>query len=348
MRRHKKEFSFLKRVPAQYIIATAMLLLVALGAVYFYQKADLPSSWCLPFETLDWQGQYCYATCNDDASCSGLDESYKIIHDSFSDEDRRWYYNFSTIPIEIPENGFLPSSAAEYTIHSVVNGKLGEIIEASSTPRYRGYSQPTWDLISLVLPLIAARRVTEFAGYSDVAGDAGAFVMAIDESSRTWSMAVNYAGFYSPRGALYDRGQSIHTLIHEIGHVVTLGDAFNPASYLFDFEGKANTRRPLCYTTQFLEGCAKAGSRLAVFAARFWPEAEGDGETSAEYTPEKFVSSYATTNIAEDITESWSAFVLLDKPKDATIADKKILFFYQYPELMQARAEILKNIHRLH
>lgn len=348
MRRHKKALFSFKRIKAQYVIAAALVSMLAIGAVYYYQKVDLPSSWCLSFETLDWQGQYCYATCSDDVSCAALDENYKIVQDSFSNDDRRWYYNFSEIPIEAPEGGFLPSSAAEYTIHSVENGQLGEIIEASSTPRYRGYSQRTWDLISFALPRIAAKRVTEFAGYSDVAGGAGAFVMPIDESSRFWSVAVNYAGFYSPQGALYDRGQSIHTLIHEIGHVVTLGNAFVPRSYLFDLKGKANVRRPPCYTTQFWEGCAKVGSYLAVFAARFWPESEGDGETSAEYTPEQFVSSYAATNIAEDSTESWSAFVLLDKPTGTTIADKKILFFYQYPELVQARAEILKNIHRLH
>ena len=343
----KKASTQWARFTTAYIIAAGLVAVLGLGALY-YHKADSGESWCLPFEKLDWQGQYCYATCSDDASCAQLDENYKIIHDTYSNDDRKWYYNFSDVPIEVPEGGFLPSAAAEYTIHSVKNGVLGPIVEASSTPRYSGYSERTWKLISLALPRIATKRITEFAGYSDVAGGAGAFVMPLNETSKEWSVAVNYAGFYSPQGALHDRGQSIHTLVHEIGHVVTLGDAFVPHSYLFYFNGKANTKRGSCYTTQFLEGCAKTGTYLAVFSARFWPEAEGDGEATAEYTPEKFVSSYAATNIAEDITESWSAFVLLDKPKGTTIAEKKILFFYQYPELVQARAEILKNIHRLH
>src|SRR3989344_1218832 len=99
MRRHQKTPFSLQRFVVVYGIATAVLTVVALSVIY-YQKADLAPTWCLPFETLDWPGGYCYATCKGEASCAALDENYKTVQDTFSDDDRRWYYYFSDIPIE--------------------------------------------------------------------------------------------------------------------------------------------------------------------------------------------------------------------------------------------------------
>ncbi|RJQ35453.1 hypothetical protein C4568_00900 [Candidatus Parcubacteria bacterium] len=324
-----------------------VLLIAVLGIAYFYQSAPPYDASCLPFEKQDNQEGYCYATCEDEPSCAALDEQYKIVQDTFTNGERILYYNSSPIPIPVPEDGFGPSDDTIYTIHSVKNGTLGEMSEFS-TQLYEEYSQPTWNLISLVLPEIASRYVTEFAGFFDYAGGTGAFVLPTDETSQTWSININYAYFYTWRNTLFDRGDSIHTLLHEIGHIITLGDAFDPGTYKYDIEGNLNENRPKCYTTQFFEGCSKVGSPLAIFAARFWPEAKGEGDASGPYSPEKFVSAYAATNIAEDVAESWAAFVLLDKPAGDTLAERKILFFYEFPEFVAARADILKNIHRLH
>jgi hypothetical protein len=46
----------------------------------------------------------------------------------------------------------------------------------------------------------------------------------------------------------------------------------------------------------------------------------------------------------EDIAESWAFFVLSPKPELKSIADEKILFFYEYPELVELRTQILNNI----
>jgi hypothetical protein len=50
------------------------------------------------------------------------------------------------------------------------------------------------------------------------------------------------------------------------------------------------------------------------------------------------------TNPEEDIAESWSFFILSPKPAGNTIAEQKILFFYNYSELVQLRNEILNNL----
>ncbi|HKJ37827.1 MAG TPA: hypothetical protein VJ972_03565, partial [Anaerolineales bacterium] len=59
---------------------------------------------------------------------------------------------------------------------------------------------------------------------------------------------------------------------------------------------------------------------------------------------DQFISSYAATTLEEDIAESWSFFVLAPKPQPSSIANEKVLFFYDYPELVQLREEILNNL----
>ena len=346
-RRKATPLSF-KKAPLISLSIAGALLLIVLCITYYKVIAPQPLSLCLPFETQDWEQGYCYATCNGEASCAALDEKYTLVQDTYSSDDKIWYYDFSSIPIEAPPGGFAPSSASTYTINTVENGMLGKLVEASSTSRYQGYNTRTWHLISFILPTFAAKHIAEYAGFSDVVGGTAAFVFPTDESSHTWSMNINYAYFYTPRNTLVDRGETIHTLVHEIGHVMTLTDAFELNTYTIDLAGNLIQRAGTCYTTQFIEGCLKAGSFAAIYTARFWPEAKGNGDASGTYDPKSFVSSYAATSISEDMAETWTAFVLLDKPTGTTLADQKVLFFYQYPAFVAARAQILKNINRLH
>ena len=59
---------------------------------------------------------------------------------------------------------------------------------------------------------------------------------------------------------------------------------------------------------------------------------------------DQFLTDYSATNPAEDIAESFGFFVFADKPDGDRIAEQKILFFYQYPELVELRTKILNNV----
>ena len=62
----------------------------------------------------------------------------------------------------------------------------------------------------------------------------------------------------------------------------------------------------------------------------------------------EFVSLYGTTNVAEDIADTFTAFILQDskKVKEGTeLKYKKIAFFYQFPELVKMRAEVLAGLY---
>lgn len=153
--------------------------------------------------------------------------------------------------------------------------------------------------------------------------------------------------------------QSIYTLIHEFGHLITLN----------------NTQiRPIRKEVETLEGSyvtfegqALKNSYINQFVLRFWSGSllnEWDNiqkkycffEHESEICLEKlyglynenyndFLTDYAAESPEEDIAESWTAFVLKDdKIKDPqTVAEQKINFFYQFPEFVRYRKIIRKN-----
>ena len=59
---------------------------------------------------------------------------------------------------------------------------------------------------------------------------------------------------------------------------------------------------------------------------------------------DQFVDDYAVTDPSEDIAETWAFYILRPKPDGNSIADQKIKFFYEYPELVQLRQQILQNL----
>lgn len=112
-----------------------------------------------------------------------------------------------------------------------------------------------------------------------------------------------------------------------------------------------------CSTYFTGEGCAKADSYFYLFFDSFWRDfydewneiqyIEDDDEYYEaldnfyfEYE-DHFVTDYAATNPGEDIAETWAFFVTQSKPDGDTIAEEKMLFFYQFPELVQLREQII-------
>jgi hypothetical protein len=55
------------------------------------------------------------------------------------------------------------------------------------------------------------------------------------------------------------------------------------------------------------------------------------------------VDDYSTTHPAEDIAESFTYFVFGPKPTGNSIKEQKIAFFYEYPELIHLRENILSG-----
>ena len=69
-----------------------------------------------------------------------------------------------------------------------------------------------------------------------------------------------------------------------------------------------------------------------------------DGNSITHGFGQKFVTSYAATNPDEDFAESFTVFVLTENPTKSTIADQKVRFFYDFPELVEIRDFIRNNL----
>ncbi|WP_413363045.1 hypothetical protein [Lysinibacillus sp. 3P01SB] len=122
--------------------------------------------------------------------------------------------------------------------------------------------------------------------------------------------------------------ETIQNNLHELAHLLSL----TPEEVDYSLPER------YCWTNYTEEGgCFYEDSYLYQFYGRFWLL---DYEETSEY----FLSEYATTHEQEDFAESFMYFVLYPKPEGSTVADQKILFFYEFEEMVMLRAELLARI----
>jgi hypothetical protein len=187
------------------------------------------------------------------------------------------------------------------------------------------------------------------------------YAASIWELGGKWRLYVNLLDFDSPQAV-------VDILTHEYSHMLTLNQTQIrgvTSEYGLEMEQKDFDKMRSTCSDRFFTGyaCANEGSYMNAFGNRFWTgevyktwisaflrldKEDGSHETAihelyAKY-PDQFVSEYAATNPMEDIAESWTEFVMQQKPTSTSIADQKVLFFYEFPELVQMREEIIQGV----
>lgn len=143
------------------------------------------------------------------------------------------------------------------------------------------------------------------------------------------------------------KSATISTLIHEYGHLLMWNKA--------DFVNSDTCPEDQFHLKKYWE-CYNADSYMNLYYQAFlkdyeekWLDAgiKTTEERIAFYEKNKdsFVSVYATVDPYEDIAESFSHFMLTpynDSPQ--SISEEKVNFFYQFPELVEYRAFVLKEL----
>jgi hypothetical protein len=218
----------------------------------------------------------------------------------------------------------------------------------------------TWELFSTLIPQGQRAMVAEFVVFTDGSTGILAAVRQTYDDPDTWVLAVDAAD-------VEDRNVLIFSLVHEFAHLLTLSSTqVEPDQELFDHprdEDLYEEKELACSTYFPGEGCSLPDSYIHAFYDRFWPELIiewqavddlADEQDLEEYYEElyafyeehkdEFVTDYAVTNPVEDVAESFSFFVLSPTPETGTVADEKILFFYEYPELVDLREQILQSL----
>lgn len=221
----------------------------------------------------------------------------------------------------------------------------------------RATHEEIWQLFVRLIPPVERELVSGFAIFTDGRANYLAGVNQSDDSPYTWDLNVDILD-------TQDRLVLSYTLIHEHGHLLTLNrDQVDIDLEVYENPNNKTIRESaVAACTEYFtgEGCSLPNSYLSAFFRRFWPdlydewlnidEQESDRTRDRmldrfyEIYKDQFLTDYAPTSPAEDIAESWTFFVLSPRPELTSIASEKILFFYEYPELIELRMQILENI----
>lgn len=214
-----------------------------------------------------------------------------------------------------------------------------------------------WNYFTSLVPEQNRQMITNYSILTDGKDNILAAVAQTGANPRNWVLEVDIAD-------ANDYGNLTFTMIHEFGHILTLNaDQVPPDLNVFNNPGNKDVyqQEALKCSSYFSgEGCSKSDSYMNQFYQRFWGDIYPEWsqidqiddiglyyEKLNEFYKnheDRFVSEYASTNPGEDIAETWAHFVLAPKPTGNTAADQKVLFFYEHPELVQLRAEILTRL----
>ena len=214
-----------------------------------------------------------------------------------------------------------------------------------------------WNYFTSIIPPEQRDLIAEYSIITDGKENILAAVSQTYNDPSLWALEVDIADSD-------DYYNLTFTLIHEFGHLLTL----NPSQVPPSIEVFNNPDDDVIYQNAVAscpdyfsgEGCSNPASYINAFYQRFWPEIHDEWQQIDSIENEdvyyeklnefydqyedQFVTDYAVTNPGEDIAESWSFFVLSPKPEGNSIADQKVLFFYDYPELVDLRQKILNRL----
>ena len=217
--------------------------------------------------------------------------------------------------------------------------------------------QDIWNYFTALIPLDQRGLVAEYSVMTDGQDNLLAAVTQTYDDPDLWALEVDIAD-------VSDTYNLTYTLIHEFGHLLTLNpDQVPPSEAIFNNPDDDNIYlKEVSACPQYFpgEGCSQPDSYINAFYNQFWADIHvewldinNEEDDNVYYDrldkfynkyQDQFVNDYAVTNPEEDIAEAWSFFVLGPKPNGDTIAEQKILFFYDYPELVQLRERILSNL----
>jgi hypothetical protein len=214
-----------------------------------------------------------------------------------------------------------------------------------------------WKYFTTIIPLDQRKDLAEFIIFTDGKGGILASVGQASNDPKIWVLNVDIVDAGSPRELTY-------TLLHEFGHLLTL----NSKQVTPDLEVMSNPNDQQIYQKaaaacpQFMasNGCTQPNSYMNLFFQKFWPKiyaqwnkinAEKDqnnylallGQFYFTYQSQ-FVSDYSVVSPEEDLAESWARFALGPRPTGKSIANQKVLFFYDFPELVDLRTRIANGI----
>ncbi|MEH3033092.1 MAG: hypothetical protein PGN07_03395 [Aeromicrobium erythreum] len=292
---------------------------------------------CTSVESYDALRDECYYECDTDEQCEALGKQVD------RELDARFRSARTKAPTTKPVDPGDGPAGRRWTLRSTgseTEGTVYTVTKDGLVPRPSRGDRALWRVLTQLLGTREAeRRFTSFEVFDDDRNDTAASVWRSDDPDR-WHLNVNDA--YTEDGRI----ELVRTLVHEYGHVLTLSGDQVP-----EVSGR-------CPRITLSEGCGRKGSYVQAFYAAFWRDyglgRDGVGSLSAKtsaalYREDRsaFVSEYASTDLAEDVAESFADFVLKAPPRGRTVAADKVRFFADYPELVALRTRLREGAARV-
>lgn len=210
--------------------------------------------------------------------------------------------------------------------YHVEGNHLGEVEQEELPPALEALAVDTerhddlWELFVRLIPREAREDIAYFTVFAH--DDTSGYVDSYEIDDRlVWNFALNSLDIEPPE-------KRINTIVHELAHTYTLHDT----------ELDQDVEEQACFTLHLEYGCAREGSLMLSFHEQFWRG--GD----SVYTEEDYVHEYAATSVTEDIAETFAYYVLEPRPDGDEVRDRKLLFFYEIPEYVVLRTQILSRL----
>lgn len=214
-----------------------------------------------------------------------------------------------------------------------------------------------WDFFTDLIPATFRSYLVEFQMMTDGEDEILASVYQTQDDAYEWGLEVDIMD-------IDDTYEFFATLMHEYGHLLSLNPSqVEPSMAIFndpEDDDVYYAEADACPNYFPGEGCSKADSYINLFVERFWNEVfdewldvDSIQDDDAYYDAldqfyydheDAFVSDYAVTNPAEDFAETFSAFIMDPTPAGSTTAEKKVLFFYEFPELVALRENVVSSL----
>jgi len=265
------------------------------------------------------------------------------------------------------------SNWRDITFYQVADGKIvhyDDLAITNDLKKWQIYDDKHHDVWNVFTQVVSEKYMEEIVWFTIFTDGLEWLEMDVylEENSAKWSLLFDIQDWYC-LGEL-DQDRVKFTMIHEFGHMLSLGPSQIDVDYVLrdlDYEKDAAFHDALLEKEQecgtrlvTTYGCAKDGSYINSFAQEFQAGKYSDSITfnyviySNEWTEQlwtfynqhedEYVTDYAASSTQEDFAETFTFFVLSEKPQGNSVMEQKILFFYDYPELVESRDYIRSNL----
>jgi hypothetical protein len=271
-----------------------------------------------------------------------------------------------TRPFDPVGNAIYEEQGAEFNlvIYRVNGDEITEPAILYVPSEYRKYQEDTdahlrvWKFYVAMIPAGLRTNVDEFIIFTDGSnGETSAWVRASASEAGSWQVGIDLLDSDYP-AYLAD------TLVHETAHLLTLNNSQIPSDENFYYYDGKQEEFLQCKQYATHGGCSLPESYINLFYREFWKDSYHEwweleqeaqnAETSDEYFQvmdrfyenhqDWFVNSYAATDLEEDMAESFAYFVLHPRPSGNTIYEQKINFYYEFPELVDYRKQMIEGL----